>query len=30
MHAEVPGAEHDISFTAAVKDLFFQLPGVLA
>ena len=27
MHAEVPGAEHDIAFAAAVKDVFFQLQG---
>src|ERR671922_3099559 len=30
MHTEVPGSEHDIRFAAAVKYLFFQLPGVLA
>src|SRR5256885_3078908 len=30
MHAEIPGAEHNIRFAAAVKDRFFQLPGVLA
>jgi hypothetical protein len=30
MHAEIPGAEHDIRFATAVKNLFFQLPRVLA